>query len=648
MKDFSGCQCKESGWCDLYKKEMTSSPPNWQWCQSASEDERKEYFSKSKKKINLSKKYVEVVEFYDALKKPNSEYAICVIPANEHSSQFLNHSRPSIQAYANKCKADYIELCGDQQPEWPISNKYRVNAVAKLYKKTLYLDCDIIIKENAPNIFDITPDDKISLCSDWDIFYKYNKTKWIQQEQLMIVRELLNNQHNINSNNFIARDMLSCGVMVIPNSLADFYKQPENRYPRQWCFDQHYLTLTTPSDKINILPEAFNHRTVTPSVRNEYNISSEFWDKLEDAYFIHVNGLNKDRYTKKLRLDLIERFSKNDFRKNKNTQSIKPGTFITNERLISDTLSIVQDLPPLKGILGVPRSGMFPASILSIATSLPLYSLSNGEIVLLSADEKYGGSRMVNFSQLDEDLPILVVDDTTYSGGAMFRTRLLMNEKFKNHKFLYTSIYHEPSSAYHLFKDSVSSDYLLDIINYELHFPHVLEWNFFNAHPMQLGMFDLDGVFCEDCPPEYDIDDKKYTNWIKNVQPYKIRIPKLFPCMAICTGRPEKFRSETEEWLDRHGIKYGKLFMWEGTKEQRDKNGKHIENVAAFKQHKFETYIDEIKTIHSHADIRYRSEPVFFVESCPIQSRIIAKTQKPNKWVISINERLTINGNNDK
>lgn len=649
--DFSKCNCDEPGFCPVFKKEMGISPPNWKWCQDASECEREEYHKRSSRQLRtlrnaVLKGKVKVVKFVDELPEKKSDLAVCVIPANDKAGRLLSQSRQSIQDYAEKCGADYIELEGDQHPDWPMANKYRVHKVAKTYKKTLYLDCDVVVKPEVPNIFDETPDDKISACCDFSLFKKWGDTHWITREQEIIVHKMFDQKHpNMHNGQFKASAMLNGGVMVIPQECADLYQQPEKEYPRQWCFDQHYLSLTIPQDRLYPLDPKWNNRTVSPANRKEYNVSTEFWEQLEDCYFIHVNGLSSDKYMEKMRMDLIERFSNGDFRKRANPELIKPGTFITNARLIEDTLKMIEYLPPIQGIIGVPRSGMFPASILSVAMSLPLYSFTNGELVKLSADEENGGSRMSNFQPKPDDLPFLVIDDTSYSGGAMFRTRILLNQKYGYNKYIYTTVYHEPSSAYHLYKDGVVDDYLLDILNNELYFPHVLEWNLFNAHPAQLGMFDLDGVFCPDCSPEDNLDDDRYVRWMTTVQPYKARIPELFPCMAICTARPEQFRPETEEWLDKHGIPYGKLFMWEGTKAERDKNGRHVENVAEFKRHKFETYSGKITISHSHKYSVYTSEPIFFIESCPLQSRLIAQTDKPHRWVISINEKVTIDGN---
>jgi hypothetical protein len=51
--DFSKCQCENAGWCDLFKKEMTYDPPNWQWCKSLSEDQRRDYFNKMESTVRV-------------------------------------------------------------------------------------------------------------------------------------------------------------------------------------------------------------------------------------------------------------------------------------------------------------------------------------------------------------------------------------------------------------------------------------------------------------------------------------------------------------------------------------------------------------------------------------------------------------------
>jgi hypothetical protein len=41
--DFSKCHCPKPGMCNVFNKVMTEVPPNWQWCQNASPEEREKY-----------------------------------------------------------------------------------------------------------------------------------------------------------------------------------------------------------------------------------------------------------------------------------------------------------------------------------------------------------------------------------------------------------------------------------------------------------------------------------------------------------------------------------------------------------------------------------------------------------------------------
>ena len=43
MKEIDECQCPTAGYCEFFRQEMTYDPPNWQWCQTASKEERNKY-----------------------------------------------------------------------------------------------------------------------------------------------------------------------------------------------------------------------------------------------------------------------------------------------------------------------------------------------------------------------------------------------------------------------------------------------------------------------------------------------------------------------------------------------------------------------------------------------------------------------------
>ena len=76
-------------------------------------------------------------------------------------------------------------------------------------------------------------------------------------------------------------------------------------------------------------------------------------------------------------------------------------------------------------------------------------------------------------------------------------------------------------------------------------------------------------------------DEPRYIDFIKNVKPFPHRIPKTH-CAGIVTGRLEKYRDITEEWLDRYNVKYGFLKMFP-TEMEEERNKNHVEEVSTFK-----------------------------------------------------------------
>ena len=59
--DFDKCICSEAGHCPLFNKKMELDPPNWQWCQSASAEDREKHYCDSQKSQTRSKMLSEII-----------------------------------------------------------------------------------------------------------------------------------------------------------------------------------------------------------------------------------------------------------------------------------------------------------------------------------------------------------------------------------------------------------------------------------------------------------------------------------------------------------------------------------------------------------------------------------------------------------
>lgn len=244
--------------------------------------------------------------------------------------------------------------------------------------------------------------------------------------------------------------------------------------------------------------------------------------------------------------------------------------WVSTAQLAADSVRLASLLPPdCSGVVGVPRSGMIPASIIATHRHLPLYEFTPQGPKLLS-----NGTR--GYSPGEGTLA--VVDDTVYGGYAMSRVAEVM--RGLGLVFNTAAVYVTPFRVGYV-------DYHADV----LAAPHVLEWNALNNGPA-VGLWDnsldpgnrvwagglacdFDGILCED-PPVPDADGgtalETYRKWILNAKPKLLA--RRRPLKLVVTGRIEQFRAETLAWLEKHGMQVERLVMHPArSASERDRAG---------------------------------------------------------------------------
>jgi orotate phosphoribosyltransferase len=235
-------------------------------------------------------------------------------------------------------------------------------------------------------------------------------------------------------------------------------------------------------------------------------------------------------------------------------------------------------------IVGIPRSGMIPASILATYLQLPLATLEGycaGIIHGRSGKPVQGLSR------------ILLVDDTSNKGGAMQRAVGMLGPK-------------RPKSITRL---AVYGPYqvedpaqIIDVWFEDCRGPRAFSWNMAKHARLRRWGFDFDGVLCRDPTSAENDDGPRYLEFMRGAEP--LFMPTR-PIGHIVTGRLEKYRPQCEDWLGRHGIEYAQLHMMPfASKAERMAHGGRGQWKAGIAR---EVGVE------------------MFVESCPKQARIIAE-----------------------
>lgn len=228
--------------------------------------------------------------------------------------------------------------------------------------------------------------------------------------------------------------------------------------------------------------------------------------------------------------------------------------WISNLDRSQAALKIAKQLPSsVSAIAGVSRGGISIAVQIAELLHVHCYSISKeGQIIDLAH-----GFRLRN--QIEGKGELLIVDDTV-ANGTTFKK---LKSNLKVDKTIITAAGFVPSYSLHH----------VDIIAEIVDLPHYLEWNFFNSVYVQHTAFDFDGVFCENCPRESDDDGEKYVRFLKNARPLYLVRKRTIP--LIVTGRLEKYRAQTLQWLNKWGMNVERLVMapWKD-KQERSANWK--------------------------------------------------------------------------
>lgn len=232
---------------------------------------------------------------------------------------------------------------------------------------------------------------------------------------------------------------------------------------------------------------------------------------------------------------------------------------------------------------------MIPASIIATILQLPLADIHGFRDGIASGPS---GARVVPGRR------VLLVDDSCNKGRAMARAVATIRAQAKQITRLcvYGPYQVDPKDV-------------IDIALEDCHGPRIFGWNLWKHIRLPRWGFDFDGVFCRDPVNAENDDGPRYEAFLRGAEP--LFLPKR-PIGHIVTGRLEKYRPQTEDWLRRHEVQFEGLHMMPfATKAERMAAG----NRGGWK-----------------AGVVRELGVEMFIESCPKQAGIIAREAKVPVW----------------
>ncbi len=240
-------------------------------------------------------------------------------------------------------------------------------------------------------------------------------------------------------------------------------------------------------------------------------------------------------------------------------------------------------------VVGVPRSGLLAANLFALIANLRMADLDSyleGR-VYSAGTTKTHSLRTVGAGPRK----VLILDDSISTGSAMQTVRQRVQAAALGDEVIFAAVY---GTA----RDHPQTDIVLEVVPQ----PRVFQWNFMHHVTLERACLDIDGVLCHD-PAEHENEDAAaYLQFLTEARP--LYAPTR-PVGALVTSRLEKYRAQTEAWLEAIGVKYNELIMLDLTSKPA-----HAQPAAYGK----------FKAEH------YRKRPFeLFIESGHAQARMIAQ-----------------------
>lgn len=249
-------------------------------------------------------------------------------------------------------------------------------------------------------------------------------------------------------------------------------------------------------------------------------------------------------------------------------------------------------------IVGIPRSGLLAGSVFALTLNIPIVDL---EAFIENRTIRHGGTRSIRnpgLARPEDAKHVLIVDDSARTGNSITEAVKLIEGADFGGKYTTCVVY-----------ATLRGSLAVDIYFEKVANPRAFEWNIFHKPALGECCVDIDGVLCVDPTDEENDDGENYRHFLLNAKPL---IRPTATIGTLVTSRLEKYRAETQQWLENNSIEYHKLVMLDLP------NGEARRRLGVHGKFKAEVYAK-----HPGAHLFIESEPRQALEIAQLSGRSV-------------------------
>lgn len=184
---------------------------------------------------------------------------------------------PFMQEYAHKVGAEFLYECQELKSKYPLFDKYKTGELLVLYDQILFLDCDILIHPQSPDVFEIAGDDFAAfneggICDEAELAARQHYLEMAEEKFSISVPEF-----NMQTSYF------NCGVFVVSGKHQPLFEKPlEGPHLNQLTAEQNLMNL-------RLVKNGYKTR----SLSYQFNAMPFRWTQnyMNENYFVHFAGL---------------------------------------------------------------------------------------------------------------------------------------------------------------------------------------------------------------------------------------------------------------------------------------------------------------------------------------------------------------------
>lgn len=202
--------------------------------------------------------------------------AILTIVSGDKYNEIWRRTEPYFNAYADKCGADLLVLKDLPEnlpsPHWA---KFSIHELLKKqYDRVAFIDADILIRPDAPSLFDIVPEDQFGIFDEG------------QYTPRAVCIYEVKKVFNVTLPKWNGKTYYNTGVMVVSKAHRYLFKITDEVKPLRNSFgEQTYLNMKIMSNDVKVFPldYKFNRMSILDRVIGISRL---------DSYFVHYAGFD--------------------------------------------------------------------------------------------------------------------------------------------------------------------------------------------------------------------------------------------------------------------------------------------------------------------------------------------------------------------